>query len=70
MAHDVAHSLSKNPQAAEQIVEELKRHDTGDASRLVSKITNTTGNMTAGRDNFNFQGAEIKTRDHTKFGGS
>ena len=74
LATAVAAALAANTTAAEQIVAELKSANTGTASRLVSKVivtvTNTTGNMTAGRDNFNFQGAKVKTGDGTKFGGS
>ena len=74
LATDVATALAANTTAAERIVAELKSANTGTASRLLSKvsvtITNTTGNMTAGRDNFNFQGAKVKTGDGAKFGGS
>ena len=74
LATVVATALAANTAAAEQIVAELKTANTGAASRLVSKvsitITNTTGNMIAGRDNFNFQGTKINTGDGAKFGGS
>lgn len=72
MAHEVATALVKNGQAAEQVLTELKKADAGTASRMVQKtvVTNSTGTMTAGRDNFDFKGATITTGDNTKFGGS
>jgi|GEM_PF-3047940 len=74
LATAVATALAANTAAAEKIVAELKTANTGAASRLVSKVTiagtNTTGNMTAGRDNFNYQGANVRTGDGAKFGGS
>ena len=74
LATAVATALAANTAAAEQIIAELKSVNTGAASQLVSKvsvtITNTTGSMTAGRDNFNFQGAKVNTGDGAKFGGS
>ena len=74
LATAVATALAANTAAADKIVAELKSANTGTASRLVSKvsitITNTTGNMTAGRDNLNFQGTKINTGDGAKFGGS
>lgn len=73
LANEIAVALTANTQAAEQIVTELKKSDTGAASRLASKInitvTNTTGNINAGRDAVNIQGQRNVFGPGTRIGG-
>ena len=73
LAQDIAKALTANPDVAQQIATLLKTSNSGTASRLMSKVTitvtNTTGNITAGRDVNNIQGKNITFGPGTKFGG-
>ena len=74
LAESIYKALAAKPAVAQQVAELLKTTNTGAASRLVSKVTitvtNTTGNITAGRDVNTIQGQKIVFGSGTKIGGS
>lgn len=73
LAAEIAMALSANTHAAEQIVAELKKTETGAASRLASKVvitvTNTTGPITAGGKVTVVQGKDFKPQGDMVIGG-